>query len=320
MALYLIVVQAHFVMNNVFEGMIWFFLPAALVITNDIFAYICGIAFGRTQLIKLSPKKTVEGFVGAWITTVLFGTILVNLMSRSKYFICPVNVSATTPSFSLFARPSQTEITSNNDRDSNREIIQDLGATVFTGLECDPNPVFIARTYHMPELFFLPPKLANLSFTFAPIQIHTFVLASFASLIAPFGGFFASGLKRSFKLKDFGDSIPGHGGMTDRMDCQFIMGFFAYMYYHTFISLHKVTMGSILETAITSLSPEEQVELVKSMARYLGNQGVVSQKVSSQCPSLLAYLLQRAYLSKVLIDFGSFWIVLSARSAIKRPQ
>lgn len=104
MALYLIVVQAHFVMNNVFEGMIWFFLPAALVITNDIFAYICGIAFGRTQLIKLSPKKTVEGFVGAWITTVLFGTILVNLMSRSKYFICPVNVSATTPSFSLFAR------------------------------------------------------------------------------------------------------------------------------------------------------------------------------------------------------------------------
>lgn len=93
MALYLIVVQAHFVMNNVFEGMIWFFLPTALVITNDIFAYICGIAFGRTQLIKLSPKKTVEGFVGAWITTVLFGMVLVNLMIRSKYFICPVNVS-----------------------------------------------------------------------------------------------------------------------------------------------------------------------------------------------------------------------------------
>ncbi len=42
----------------------------------------------------------------------------------------------------------------------------------------------------------------------------------FASIIAPFGGFFASGFKRSFKIKDFGDSIPGHGGMTDRMDCQ----------------------------------------------------------------------------------------------------
>lgn len=102
MALYLIVVQAHFVMNNVFEGMIWFFLPAALVITNDIFAYICGIAFGRTQLIKLSPKKTVEGFVGAWIATVLFGMVLVNLMGRSKYFICPVNVR-----FSQLPQPSR---------------------------------------------------------------------------------------------------------------------------------------------------------------------------------------------------------------------
>ncbi|PFH58240.1 hypothetical protein XA68_13989 [Ophiocordyceps unilateralis] len=245
MALYLIVVQAHFVVNNVFEGMIWFFLPAALVITNDIFAYICGIAFGRTQLIKLSPKKTVEGFVGAWVMTVVFAILLVSVMIRSKYFICPVH---------------------------------DLGANIFTGLECDPNPVFLPHTYHLPHLFFLPSN-NTFSLTFAPMQLHAFVLATFASLIAPFGGFFASGLKRTFKIKDFGDSIPGHGGMTDRMDCQFIMGFFAYMYYHTFVEVHKVTMGSVLEKAITSLSPEEQVELVKSMARYLGNQGVVSEKV-----------------------------------------
>lgn len=96
MALYLIVVQAHFVMNNIFEGMIWFFLPAALVITNDIFAYICGITFGRTQLIKLSPKKTVEGFVGAWVMTVIFGILLTHILIRSKYFICPVTVSSPT--------------------------------------------------------------------------------------------------------------------------------------------------------------------------------------------------------------------------------
>ncbi|KAL6412132.1 putative CDS1-CDP-diacylglycerol synthase [Ilyonectria robusta] len=244
MALYLIVVQAHFVMNNVFEGMIWFFLPAALVITNDIFAYICGIAFGRTQLIKLSPKKTVEGFVGAWIMTVLFAILLVNIMMRSKYFICPVN---------------------------------DLGATIFTGLECDPNPVFHPKTYQLPEFFFLPQK-TSFSVTFAPMQLHSLVLATFASLIAPFGGFFASGLKRTFKIKDFGDSIPGHGGITDRMDCQFIMGFFAYMYYHTFIALHKVNLGIVLETAITSLSPDEQMELVKSMGRYLGNQGIMPEE------------------------------------------
>jgi CDP-diglyceride synthetase len=91
-ALYLIVVQAHFVINNIFEGMIWCLLPASLVITNDIFAYICGITFGRTQLIKLSPKKTVEGFIGAWVFTLIFGFGIANMMMRFKYFICPVNV------------------------------------------------------------------------------------------------------------------------------------------------------------------------------------------------------------------------------------
>ena len=80
-------------MNNVFEGMIWFFLPVSLVICNDIFAYLCGITFGRTQLIKLSPKKTVEGFVGAWILTVIFGVGMTNVLMRYDYFICPVNVS-----------------------------------------------------------------------------------------------------------------------------------------------------------------------------------------------------------------------------------
>jgi phosphatidate cytidylyltransferase len=53
-----------------------------------------------------------------------------------------------------------------------------------------------------------------------PIQWHALALGLFASIIAPFGGFFASGFKRAFKFKDFGDSIPGHGGFTDRMDCQ----------------------------------------------------------------------------------------------------
>lgn len=47
-----------------------------------------------------------------------------------------------------------------------------------------------------------------------PMQFHILAMATFASLIAPFGGFFASGLKRTFKIKDFGDLVPGHGGIT----------------------------------------------------------------------------------------------------------
>ena len=34
-----------------------------------------------------------------------------------------------------------------------------------------------------------------------PMIWHGIVLASFSSLIAPFGGFFASGFKRAFKIK-----------------------------------------------------------------------------------------------------------------------
>lgn len=241
MALFFIVVQSHFIMNNLFEGMIWFFLPASLVITNDIFAYICGITFGRTQLIKLSPKKTVEGFVGAWIMTIIFGLIMTNVLMRYSYFTCPVN---------------------------------NLGANIFTGLECTPNPVFIPKSYHLPAWTGVARE-----YMVAPMQFHILAFATFASLIAPFGGFFASGLKRSFKIKDFGESIPGHGGMTDRMDCQFIMGLFAYMYYHSFIVVYKASVGGVIETAINGLTPEEQLEVVRGLSKYLANQGVVTAKV-----------------------------------------
>lgn len=158
--------------------------------------------------------------------------------------------------------------------------MQDFGANVFTGLQCQPNPVFLPYKYELPQLFFLPEN-TQFSLTMEPMQIHTMIFATFASLIAPFGGFFASGLKRTFKIKDFGHSIPGHGGMTDRMDCQFIMGFFTFMYYHSFIATHKVGLGGVLETAITGLTVDEQIELVRNMARYLGNQGALSDDVST---------------------------------------
>lgn len=241
MALYFIVVQAHFIMNNIFEGMIWFFMPVSLVITNDIFAYVCGISFGRTQLIKISPKKTVEGFVGAWLCTILFGIGITHVLMQYKYFTCPVN---------------------------------DLGSNLLTGLECTPNRVFRPYPYQLPELTHV-----NRTFYIAPMQFHTLVFSTFASLIAPFGGFFASGLKRTFKIKDFGESIPGHGGITDRMDCQFIMGLFSYMYYHSFIATHQATVGAVIETAINGLTVDQQVDLVKGMGKYLYNQGVVSETV-----------------------------------------
>lgn len=137
----------------------------------------------------------------------------------------------------------------------------------------------------MPHDYTLPFDLPSwvkipTTYSIAPIQFHILNFATFASLIAPFGGFFASGLKRTFNIKDFGDSIPGHGGMTDRMDCQFIMGFFAFVYYNSFIAVYKVSVGSVIEQAITGLSAAEQIEVVKGLSTHLVNQGVIPATVS----------------------------------------
>ncbi|KAJ3368091.1 hypothetical protein HDU91_000844 [Kappamyces sp. JEL0680] len=185
MALLLVVVQSHFIITNVFEGLIWFVLPASLVICNDIFAYIFGFFFGRTPLIR-------------WI--------------------------------------------------------------------------WFPLTTFLPTLF--PPSSWR-TVVLLPIQLHALIFALFASLIAPFGGFFASGVKRAFKIKDFSDSIPGHGGLTDRMDCQFIMGVFSSMYFHSFLAVGGATVGTVLEFAMQNLDIDGLQQLYFRLGQFLEGQGVL---------------------------------------------
>ena len=137
--------------------------------------------------------------------------------------------------------------------------------------------MFTKHTYAIPFFLQLLPFVGE-TISIEPMQFHILAMATFASLVAPFGGFFASGLKRTFNIKDFGDLVPGHGGMTDRMDCQFIMGFFAYVYYQSFIAVPKsVSVGTVLETVVNSLSPQEQVELLERLGWYLTGQGIAHE-------------------------------------------
>lgn len=53
-----------------------FIVPVSMIVINDIMAYVFGFFFGRTPLIKLSPKKTWEGFVGGGISTVILGLLV----------------------------------------------------------------------------------------------------------------------------------------------------------------------------------------------------------------------------------------------------
>ncbi|KAF7315625.1 Phosphatidate cytidylyltransferase [Mycena indigotica] len=245
MSLLIIVLSSHFIVNNILEGLIWFWVPASLVICNDVFAYVWGITFGRTPLIQLSPKKTVEGFIGAFWSTMIFGVLWGTYFMQFDYMICPV---------------------------------QDLGVSAWSSVKCKPNPVFVWRDWQMgpPMAVFLSTLLGRTITTipYAPYHLHLLFMSGFASLVAPFGGFFASGFKRAFNIKDFGHSIPGHGGMTDRMDCQFLMGVFVYVYYGSLIREYHVTVGSVLQTIATGLTVDEQLVLLADLQRYLARQGI----------------------------------------------
>ncbi|XP_059663127.1 phosphatidate cytidylyltransferase 1 [Cornus florida] len=231
MILIVVFTQSSFTVANIFEGIFWFLLPASLIVINDIAAYIFGFFFGRTPLIKLSPKKTWEGFIGASVTTVISAFVLANILGRFQWLTCPR---------------------------------KDLS----TGwLHCDPGPLF------KPEYFFLPGWIPQWfpwrEIPILPVQWHVLCLGLFASIIAPFGGFFASGFKRAFKIKDFGDSIPGHGGMTDRMDCQMVMAVFAYIYHQSFVVPQSLSVETILDQILMNLTLEDQQALFTRLGQII---------------------------------------------------
>ncbi|CAL5405474.1 unnamed protein product [Camellia sinensis] len=190
----------------------WFLLPALLIAINDVAAYIFGFFFGKTPLIKLSPKKTWEGFIGASVATMISAFVLANILGRFQWLTCPRN---------------------------------DLS----TGwLQCDPGPLFKPEYYSLAG--WVPQWFPWKEISILPVQWHALCLGLFASIIAPFGGFFASGFKRAFKIKDFGDSIPGHGGFTDRMDCQMVMAVFAYIYHQSFVIPQSYPVEVLLDQDI----------------------------------------------------------------------
>lgn len=81
---------------------------------NDAMAYFFGVLFGKTPLIKLSPKKTWEGFFGGIVGTFVTCFFLSKYLSTVKYMICPQ------PNISL---------------------------TLFEQIDCEPPSVFLAQPY-----------------------------------------------------------------------------------------------------------------------------------------------------------------------------
>ena len=131
--------------------------------------------------------------------------------------------------------------------------------------ECSIPDVMQDYTYDLPEVLISSFPIIPSTVTLMPIQIHGLWLGLFASLVAPFGGFFASGIKRAYKVKDFNNLIPGHGGIMDRVDCQFIMACYTRVHYMTWIRpVSVITVTSILNQA-RYLGVAERKELVDAL-------------------------------------------------------
>ncbi|KAG9511180.1 Phosphatidate cytidylyltransferase, photoreceptor-specific, partial [Fragariocoptes setiger] len=231
----ILVTASNAIIQNLFEGLIWFIVPVSMIICNDVTAYIFGTICGRTPLIKLSPKKTWEGFIGGGLATIILGAILSHFMCQHKHFICPI------------------DYTKGLGRDS---------------IDCTPSPLFTLTEYTIiPETWSAWLELFCLAsipttVTLYPFVLHSLALSLFSSVIGPFGGFFASGFKRAFKIKDFSDTIPGHGGLVDRFDCQFLMAIFTHVYISSFI---RAPSPQKLLQQIMMLPFDEQVRLLNTL-------------------------------------------------------
>ena len=268
-----VIVQSSCLVGNVLEGLIWFVFPVGIVFFNDIAAYLVGTTCGKTPLILISPKKTWEGFWGGCFVTMAVAPFAAGWLQKFHWLTCPSSAA-----LSFTGGPDLT-----------------LGALRL----CDADGVFIPRAVDLSlvassidaafgwtlpfgavervTLFVANSVGRNeILFNMSPFQKHAIVLALFASVIAPFGGFFASGFKRAFKIKDFSDTIPGHGGITDRMDCQMVMAVFSHLYITNFVRNaggSGLSLGQLL-LHIQSVSNEELLALYGAVARLLVSRGL----------------------------------------------
>ena len=131
------------------NGKILFAYTFVVSWSTDIFAYLIGKHFGKHKFSKISPKKSIEGWIAGAIGAVIISVIYMVISNK------------------------------------------------FWGTE----------------------------FSYGMIALISLGL----SLLSQVGDFVASSVKRFVDVKDYGNLLPGHGGMLDRLDSLIFIAPFLYM-------------------------------------------------------------------------------------------
>lgn len=229
------------------------------------FLFVLGIVYFVVSLRKGFLKKQ---FLQLSITH--FGILLINFPShcilkntgKGKFwFLYPVLLVAANDIFAyitgkIFGKTPLTKLSPNKTREG---FIGGFVFTIITGIACAYLKLRFEQFSDAGDAVILAQPVTR--FKIPLLYMHSISLILFASFIAPFGGMLASACKRLFKIKDFAAYLPGHGGITDRIDCQLLMGIFTRYYISAFIFKEKIPTEKVVDTINLNYDRNEKLKI-----------------------------------------------------------
>ena len=193
-----------------------------LIWTNDTFAYLVGKNIGKNKLFpSVSPKKTIEGFAGGLVFTIIGGALLANYVAMGvkgynpKILISIIILIWTNDTFAYLVGKNIGKNKLFPSVSPKKTIEGFAGGLVFTVIV----GALLANYYIMASTLYI-----------------WIVIAAIVSIFSTLGDLIESKLKRVAGIKDTGNIMPGHGGILDRLDSiifviPFINLFYLILYY-----------------------------------------------------------------------------------------
>lgn len=172
------------------------------------FLYFCVLAV--SMLVYFQKINIVRSFMAA-LLTMLFGfsmsacVELVNAESACYYFIVAAICAWVTDTAALFVGKYFGSRKLAPVLSPNKTVEGAVGGVVFC--------VLITVLYTLIFTLFMNENAER-----SPHFLPLFLISLFASVAGIVGDLFFSAIKRFFNIKDYGNIMPGHGGVLDRFD------------------------------------------------------------------------------------------------------